>query len=442
MSVILLSLLAGAVSAAPAPSPYAQTPAIPISYSYGGYPRIQADIHWGTPAGQDIATIFDTGSSSYWVYGPNATINDGSQYHFTQGPCNKSVKNFYNWPASSTHTKPVPIPNGGYSYSYGGNGKIISAHTLINDTMSFGSGSAWPALTNNQVALANFTVVTELDDGCKIPESDFDHSILGLAPLSPGLTFPPSFRSNLLRQGKTQSSSFSMWFDKAPSDVKGKFVGTSIFGAVPDKSKYTGELVRVPLDPPSGGYVGYYVALPKVTTTNIHKPGKPQSIKVIDKSVKQCLLDSGTGDVRIPFSQDQINNVTGLIQLRSPYVTAYNGTCASIPASATLNFTFAGSTKGKTVTIAVPIRNFARGEDDQIPGFDTSKYCGLSFSGDEYGDCVFGAPFFTSAFAVFNDDKNQTALAQGGVSTGSLDGFKGLGAVTTILPGQDIPGSV
>lgn len=234
-----------------------------------------------------------------------------------------------------------------------------------------------------------------------------------------------------------------MWFDKAPKSAKGSYHGTSIFGAVPSKSKYSGELVRLKQNPPEGIYVGYYVSTPKLTLTSIQTPGKAQKITLSDESVKQCLLDSGTGQDRLPFSQKEALNVTGLIEYNeNASFLAWNGSCDSIPPMATFNYTFTGATAGKSVTVAVRIRSYARGEYDQIPGFDSSKICGLSLSLDEPGSCVFGAPFFTGAFAVFNDDKKQVALAQGGVSTGSMDGPSGLGPVTVIEAGKDVPGSV
>nr|POE86536.1 hypothetical protein CFP56_46720 [Quercus suber] len=446
MDSLLLVLLASTATALPATS---CPPAVPITYSYGGYPRIQTDITWGTPAQRGIPTIFDTGSVGFWTYGPNATINDGSAYHYAEGPCNKSVKSYYNWPASSTHSK-LAIVKGSLAYAYGGNGKIVSAPSTINDTFSF-ANTKWPAISNNEVALANFTMVAQLDEKCAISESTFDHSILGLAPFGVGGSSisqtGPSFRKNLRDQGKIQSSSFSMWMDKAPKSVTGQYQGTAIFGAVPSKSKYSGDLVRLKANPPSGSYIGYYVSTPSLTAksfVNGKGSSKPTTIKQSDTSVKQCLLDTGTGEDRLPFSQSQVISVTkGLIEYNSNALfLAWNGSCASIPDTATLNFTFTGSTAGKKVTVAVPIRSYARGEFDDIPGVDPSKVCGLSLSLDEYGDCTFGAPFFTAAFAAFNDDKKQIALAQGGVSSGSADGPTGLGTTTPIIAGQDIPGSV
>lgn len=386
------------------------------------------------------------GSIAFWTFGPNSTINDGSSAHFTTGPCNKKVTNFYNWPASSTHSKLRNIKSAPAGYSYGGNGKLITSYYTINDTFSFAS-TAWPALKNQEVALANYSSTAQLDANCKIPESDYDHSILGLAPFGVGGSYVesigPSFRSNLLSQGQISSSSFSMWFDKAPNSAYGTFEGTAIFGAVPSKQKYQGDLVRLKLDPPAEAYVGYYVALPTLTATSFKKPGAKTTIKNADTTVKQCLLDSGTGQDMIPYSQSQLESVTGLIQYTKGGndFTAWNGTCDSIPETAVLNYTFAGATAGRSVTVSVPIKNYARGQFDGLTGV-TNKVCGLNLVPSNTGSCVFGAPFFTAVFLAFNDDLKQVAMAQGGVSTGSTAGPSDLGATTTIVKGQNVPGSV
>lgn len=382
----------------------------------------------------------DTGSSGFWTYGPNATINDGSDHLFTKGPCNYPVKNFYNWPASESHTKPVYVPDG-LAYVYSGNAKIESGYYTINDTFSF-PNTKWPALKNNHVALINSTLVRQLDGTpghCVIGEKGFDHSILGLSPyVNGGVT--PSFRQDLLDQGQIQSSTLSMWFDAPPADVKGDFQGTALFGAVPPASKYSGQLVSVKPLPPSGTYVGYYVGTPKVSIAPLHKPSAGQVIKTFDATVKQCLLDSGTGTDNLPIDQASLLAVSGLIKyvVGSQEFVAYNGSCNTIPTTATLNYTFAGL-NGKSVIVAVPIRNYARGELDDIVGAST-KVCGLSMTLDNTGGCTLGAPFFTAAFLAFNDEKNQIAIAQGGVSSGASNGQAGLGAITVVKKGQGLPG--
>ncbi|KAF5570832.1 peptidase a1 [Fusarium phyllophilum] len=412
ISLLTIASMQGAAAAAAALQ-QSQPPTIPISYSYGGYPRA---VYKPTSNGahQDSLPfrrflIRDLPVSGF--FGPNSIINDGTNAHYTPGSCNKTVKTFYNWPKSSSHSKGGAVkPKGGtLGYAYGGNGKLISAPATINDTFAF-SNPKFSKLTNNQVALANYAQVAQLDDKCKIPECDFDHSILGLAPLPKDFS-GPSFRDNLRHTGKTKSSSFAMWFDQQPKSIKSPYSGAAVFGAVPANKKYAGELVRIKQDYPTPPYIGYYAALPELTTTSIRKPGKPIKIGLADSSVKQRLLDSGTGEDRLPFSEKEIIKATGLIQLDYPLALAWN---------------------------VAPVER----EYDDVPGYDASKHCALSVSGDEYGDCILGAPFFTAVYAVFHDDTKQVALAQGGVSTGTSDGIARIGQLTPILPGSNIPNSI
>jgi len=115
---------------------------------------------------------------------------------------------------------------------------------------------------------------------------------------------------------------------------------------------------------------------------------------------------------------------------------AYDGPCTSIPASASLNFTFPGLNAGQSVNISIPLRNYARGISDYLG--DNTK-CALSLDVGEYNDCILAAPFSTAMFLAINDEKNQIALAQGGVSTGAQLAGLGLGTLTTIKKGGSLP---
>ncbi|PSK41763.1 hypothetical protein B9Z65_9149 [Elsinoe australis] len=189
-----LLILATVAAAAPSSQQDVKTYAVPLSFKYGNYPRITADLHWGTPAQNPVEAIVDTGSAGFWVYGPNSIINDGSNLLFQQGPCNKSVKNLYDYRTSSSKKARKTAD---LAYAYRGNGKIAAGGYTINDTFSF-ANKKWPALNNRRVGIVNFTLVRQLDEGCKIPESTFDHSILGLAAPKKGLAgMSPSFRNDL-----------------------------------------------------------------------------------------------------------------------------------------------------------------------------------------------------------------------------------------------------
>jgi len=63
-----------------------------------------------------------------------------------------------------------------------------------------------------------------------------------------------------------------MWFDKPSANVKDSHSGTALFGAVPDKSKYSGDLVRVKLKPPLVADISYYVSFPNMSTKQVKSP--------------------------------------------------------------------------------------------------------------------------------------------------------------------------
>lgn len=128
-----LLLLPALAAAAPA-ARQAQTPAImPLSYKYGGYPKVSTDIVYGTPGQAPIETVIDTGSANFWVssinpflqasltkmqvYGPDGKVNSGSPYLFGTGPCTEDVTPFFNYPESSTATDVKDSPR---AFAYGG----------------------------------------------------------------------------------------------------------------------------------------------------------------------------------------------------------------------------------------------------------------------------------------------------------------------------------
>lgn len=62
--LLLLPVLAAAAPTAR----QAQTPKIlPLSYKYGGYPKVSTDIVYGTPGQTPIETVVDLGSANFWV---------------------------------------------------------------------------------------------------------------------------------------------------------------------------------------------------------------------------------------------------------------------------------------------------------------------------------------------------------------------------------------
>ncbi|KAK0662751.1 hypothetical protein DIS24_g1642 [Lasiodiplodia hormozganensis] len=414
-----LLFLPALAAAAPA-ARQAQTPAImPLSYKYGGYPKVSTDIVYGTPGQAPIETVIDTGSANFWVYGPDGKVNSGSPYLFGTGPCTEDVTPFFNYPESSTATDVKDSPR---AFAYGGNGKIIQAPRSVNDTISF-TNTKYPSLLDQQVQLANYTVIRSSATTCN--GMVYERSILGLSENTADTT-GPSFRGNLLSSGRIESPTLSMWFDKPPADVRGEFRGTALFGALPGPEKYSGPLVKVALDPPEGTYVGYYVATPKISYE-----GKQFAIDT--ETVPRCLVDSGFGTENIPLVTKDFLDATGAVDNHG--YPAWPGSCDSIPANKTLDYTFTG-VDGRDVTVRVPLRSYARGINDY---YNETNVCALSFTLDTSGMCAVGAPFFTSAFLAFNDDGKEVAIAQGGVSTSADEGVDGLGEVTVVKSGAGLP---
>ncbi|KAL1619364.1 hypothetical protein SLS54_006641 [Diplodia seriata] len=414
-----LLFLPALAAAAPA-ARQAQTPAImPLSYKYGGYPKVSTDLVYGTPGQTPIETVVDTGSADFWVYGPNGKINSGSPYLFGTGPCTEDVTPFFNYPGSSTSTDLRESPA---AYAYGGNGKIIQAPRSINDTISF-TNAAYPPLLNQQVQLANYSVIRSSATTCN--GMAYERSILGLSA-NTNSTRGPSFRGDLLATGRIESPTLSMWFDAPPANVTGEFHGTALFGALPDASKHTGPLVKVGLNMPEGGGVGYWVDVPAFSYG-----GKPFAVDT--QTTPRCLIDSGFGTENIPLAADDFHAATGTVDNHG--YPAWPGPCESIPKDKTLDYTFTAA-DGAEVTVKVPLRSYARGINDY---YNETNVCALSFTLDTSGMCAVGAPFFTSAFLAFNDDKAEVGIAQGGVSSGAEKGVDGLGEVTVVKRGAGLP---
>ncbi|KAG8629603.1 hypothetical protein KVT40_003468 [Elsinoe batatas] len=347
-----LLLLAALASAAPSQQKTDQYISMPVLFKHGNYP---------------------------------STINDGSNYLFVPGPCNKSVQNFYNWPASSS-AKNKKAAN--LAYAYGGNGKIVSGGATVVDTMSFTNGK-WPAITSQKVGLANLSV-------------------------------------------------FSMWFDQTPAAANGTFHGTLLLGALPPKSKYSGELVGIKVDPPESTYLGYYVSAPTVSIAHVSTPkSAAKKIKSSDASVKRCFVDSGTGEDGLAIDEATFLTASGLIKydLNGQMFIAYNGTCDKIPRNATIDFSFP-AVKGGVATVKIPLRGYARGSLDEVEGAE-KNVCGLSMTLGN-SNCVLGAPFFSGAMLAFGDNPTQVAIAQGGVSKGAQKGPSGIGKVKVVGKGQKL----
>ncbi|KAI0470503.1 aspartic peptidase domain-containing protein [Xylariaceae sp. FL0804] len=424
----------------------------PLKYPYNGYPKVYTEITFGTPGQTPIQAVVDLGSANFWTYAADASIFYGSNRLGEQGSCVQVPSPAYNVSASSSAADEIYNPR---DYVYGGNSKTITALYSWNETLAFGVdgvAAAGATLENQQVAVSNKSLVRQLDTECA--GIDYDGAILGVSEAVLGggggsnSTAGPSFRQNLLDGGRIASSTLSMWFDRAPSGVNDTFHGSALFGAVPT-SKYRGRLTRVPKRQPANS-IGYYVDAPVWSATRIDGSSSSSSPRRVIKrngDATSCLIDSGSGQDYLPIDRDDFLDATGLVLWQSS--VAFNGSCEDMPRNGTLSVEFAGAGAGagagaaangtsSSVTVEVPLMNYVRGSLDVLSELSNVTMCGLSMTLNEPGDCTLGSPFTSAAFMAFNDELGEIAIAQGGVSSGSLDGAEGLGEIVVIGKGEGL----
>ncbi|EDN92409.1 hypothetical protein SS1G_08272 [Sclerotinia sclerotiorum 1980 UF-70] len=226
---------------------------MPIHLLYGGLNKVTTSVMVGSgneKIGQSIEVVVDYGSSGFWIFGPNATVNYGSQYLGFPGACNTTPQFYY-------HSDDSKVFNFSGSYAYGGNSKILDADKAVNDTLYFPSSLPGASIPNIEVALVSSGTVRQyVPDGDPCPELSYDYGIMGLATPA-GFDSGPNIKTELLNQGRISSSIVSMYFDSAPADssISYNYTGTVLFGSLPPSSSYTGtpisnattsEIVKLP----------------------------------------------------------------------------------------------------------------------------------------------------------------------------------------------------
>jgi len=256
----------------------------------------------GTPA-QEFQVIFDTGSSNLWI--PSSSCKD----------CGSHVK--YDSGASST---------------YAANG------TAFN--IEYGSGPVAGFLSQDNVTVGSVTVqgqmFAEITDvsglGLAYGMGKFD-GILGLAFPSiavDGLT--PVF-NNIFEQGLVEDDVFSFKLGTADGEA-----GELMFGGI-DSSKYTGDLVYVPLSNET------YWAL---TLDGLSVNGESMT------TAKRVIIDSGTSLLAGPV--DDVKALAAKVGAKKSWINPqeYTVPCSSVDSLPEITITMGGNNftlAGKDYTI-------------------------------------------------------------------------------------------
>jgi hypothetical protein len=438
------SRLLAAASAAVAARAAVPTVHMPLNIRYGENNKVSTTLllpYSNTP----IDVCYDLGSSDFFLFGPNSTMNWGRDCLSCQGACNMSVPMADTYdPALSTTASTVEPWNAFYAYG-GGLSKGYVSQEIVNDTFTFVNDANYSTTVPDvQVALAWYLQQRIKDpNGTCNPVPLYDFSIMGIAPYysSPDPrvenTTGPSFRQNLLDQGLIAAPVQSMWFEVAPDALNETYTGSGLQGGI-DMSKVDGPLVKVNsiLATDLGySYVGYYTNQSNVTFTA--SDGSSTTDIPIDRtgyaSDDYCLIDSGAfGDSLAPVNQTAFLETTGLVYNPArPYPGEYLSwphPCSSIPTDPDVSFltyTFVGLKANETLEINMPLRAYAR---HQAPEDQALGWCTINIS---LGECLLGTPFMTRAFFAADDERGELALGKGGLAArgSGIDGGRVVGRI-------------
>ena len=190
--------------------------------------------------------------------------------------------------------------------------------------------------------------------------------------------------------------------------------GTILFGGV-DSAKYTPPLIGVPIikSPTSNVYERLFI---EFTSLSFKDPSGNVTL-TDDNTVTLAVLDSGSTGSSVPKPlADKIFSYFGArMEFGAPFLP-----CNLATADVSLTFGFGGANGPK---ITVPIAALVSPSDptEQYHFADGTEACKLlvSYAQDDY--LVLGDSFLRSAYAVYDLDNHQIALAQSNLSPGAPD---------------------
>ncbi|KIW80240.1 hypothetical protein Z517_06855 [Fonsecaea pedrosoi CBS 271.37] len=331
----------------------------------------------GTPP-QDLSVTLDTGSSDLWIPASSAKLCQ-------QGKCDLGA---FDPSKSSTYNV---IEEGGFNITYVQVGDT-DAGDWSSDTITVGGS---PSIEDQQLGVA-----TALFDQHGVMGIGFD--TIEASNDSPNGVYP-SVLDNLKSTGIIDRKAFSLYLNDLEATK-----GAVIFGGI-DTTKYSGDLVALPLQPgPDGSVSEYFVTLTSVSFTD----STGQTTQLSPEGYAQAaLLDSGTtntlltNDVLAPLA-------LGLGAVVDPSGEAYLVPCSLSSANGTIDYSFGGE---DGITIQVPVSQVVGGQVYTSSEFDDpSGGCVLAFgsTAEGAGASIFGDSFLRSAYAVFDIDNQMAALAQ------------------------------
>ncbi|KAJ9613126.1 hypothetical protein H2200_003067 [Cladophialophora chaetospira] len=359
----------------------------------------------GTPP-QDFALQLDTGSSDTWVPAADSwgCEDDGC---IDYGAFDKNV--------SSTYAL-LPGGDGTFYISYAD--LSYASGDYFTDVLSFSKDDS---ITNTTMALANDTDQVQglMGVGFRANEASLQNDEPFDFPTVPEV---------LKAQGHIDRVAYSLYLDSFDDNA-----GAILFGGI-DSSRYTGELLALPLSQDAyGNYSEFRVAL---TQISIHDGKSTRALSQPDLSVP-ALLDSGTTYSYLP--QDIVESLSeGLGATLSEDNGYYYVPCSYRKANVSLIYTFGGL---DGVNISVPLSELISEQlGDESAYRDGTPGCTLMVEADP-GDgsgTILGDSFLRSAYAVYDLENLVVALAQAKVD--DKPAISSGDAVKPIPSGTALPG--
>ena len=330
------------------------------------------DLEVGTPP-QSVTLSIDTGSSDIWVFAPEG-CNDCNG-----GVCKSSIHRFLHYlpeiddPTASSTDEYVD-DFGDFSITYFDNSGATGYY--VGDTVSIGSAT----VTN--VTLGVATSSTDMSNRYSVMG-------IGLDATQSSSVKHAGFIDNLYDQGLIASHSYSIYLDDIESNT-----GSILFGGT-DSSKYSGDLVSLPIVPYTDNTARLQVTWTYLSVTD--ESGTTTQLSASDLSYP-VTLDTGYTTTVLPVNM--FNYLASLLGASGP---DDNGSYY-VPCELPSGYLTYGFGDGPEVTINVPFSELA------VPL--SSGECFFGFLPQDNVVLSFGDTFLRSAYVNYDFDASTIGLAQ------------------------------
>ena len=237
----------------------------------------------------------------------------------------------------------------------------------------------------------------------------------------------PTIVVAMVTNGYINRPAYSLYLDDINDNT-----GSILFGGV-DTTKYTGDLVSLPVQPQSGLYERLFVTLTSIAISDESGTRRLTA----DNFTQPALLDSGTSAQSLPpHVIDELIKGLGAVQ-PAGQIQPLAVPCSYQHANASLVYQFGGSSGPK---INVPFSELVNADGQPANFPDGTPQCSFNaFSNEAAGAAsgagiILGDSFLRSAYLVYDLSNNQVAIAQAALNATSTSN------IVDIPSGTSIPG--